>query len=104
MNDIEQHSKKLATGILQIIEAARRRVAVYLNSETTQLYWEIGMYINREILTENRAQYGAKILATVSQELTLQHGKGFTYTSLTRMSKVAHPKSGSLINCISRWK
>lgn len=89
MNEIELHSRQLADGIQRIIESARNRVAVYVNSETTMLYWEIGRYINNELLIENRAIYGANILVTVSQELTRQFGKGYSYSALTRMSKVA---------------
>ena len=33
--------------------------------------------------------YGNKILATVSQRLTARYGKGYTYTAVTRMMKVA---------------
>lgn len=81
MKEIELHSRQLADGIKQIIESARKRVAVFVNSETTMLYWEIGRYINNELLIDNRATYGAKILATVSQELTRQFGKGYSYSA-----------------------
>ncbi|NOU45737.1 MAG: hypothetical protein HOO86_01600 [Bacteroidales bacterium] len=53
------------------------------------LYWNIGTYINHELKQEIRLEYGAKILATLSQQLTQKHGKGFSYSALTRMSKVA---------------
>ena len=33
--------------------------------------------------------YGSKILATLSQRLTARYGKGYTYTAVTRMMKVA---------------
>ncbi len=89
MNEIQQNSQQITTGILQLIEQARKQVAVFVNKETSLLYWEIGRYINQEILLHNRAQYGTAIVATVSQQLTLQLGKGYTYTALTRMSKVA---------------
>ena len=69
MNKIQLHSQQIVDGILHLIEAARKRVAVYVNAQTTLLYFEIGRYINQELLIYTRAQYGAKILATVSQEL-----------------------------------
>ncbi|MFA4923094.1 MAG: DUF1016 N-terminal domain-containing protein, partial [Ignavibacteriaceae bacterium] len=89
MIDLEIHTSKIIDDIKRIIENARQRAAVYLNAETTLLYWQIGRYLNNEIINANKVQYGAKILATVSQQLALQYGKGFTYSSVTRMCKVA---------------
>ncbi|MDD4970291.1 MAG: PDDEXK nuclease domain-containing protein [Paludibacter sp.] len=89
MNDIELRSKEIISGVLQIIDTARNRVAIYVNAETTHLFYEIGKYLHLEILKENRAEYGYRIVATVSQQLTMQLGKGYTYTALTRMIKVA---------------
>ncbi|MFN6945356.1 MAG: YhcG family protein [Cytophagaceae bacterium] len=102
MKDIELHSKNFASGIRLIIEKARQRAAVYINAETTLLYWEIGTYINQEILSGERAEYGQKILATVSQELQQHVGKGFTYTALTRMSKVAYKFTRENIATVSQ--
>ncbi len=45
MSNIELHSQQIISGILQIIETARKQVAVYVNSETTLLYYEIGKYL-----------------------------------------------------------
>ncbi len=59
------HSESIFKGI----ENARKRVAVYVNAETSFLYWQIGDFINKELLKESRGTYGAKILATLSQEL-----------------------------------
>jgi len=72
-----------------IINNARKRVALYLSSETTLLYWSIGKHINTNLKENNRTVYGKKILATLSQQLTENFGRGFTYTALTRMCKVA---------------
>lgn len=37
--------------VCQIIEAARQRVAISVNSELTLMYWHIGERINKEVLT-----------------------------------------------------
>jgi hypothetical protein len=87
---IVNFSNELLPGIIQLIEQARQNAAVYLNSETTLLYWSIGLFINENLKTNNRSEYGAKILATVSQQLILQYGKGYSYSALTRMCKVAN--------------
>lgn len=76
-------------GIQNLIETSKIKVAITLNSEITCLYWNIGNYIITEIKHETYANYGKQILATLSQRLTKQFGKGYTYTALIRMIQVA---------------
>jgi len=83
-------STELLPGIFKLIERSRQKAAVFLNVETTLLYWSIGLYINENLKKNNRAEYGSQILATVSQELTKSYGKGYSYSALTRMCKVAN--------------
>lgn len=68
-NEALFHSESIFKGIEQIIENTRKHVVVDVNTETSFLYWQIGDFINKELLKESRGTYGAKILATVSQEL-----------------------------------
>ena len=72
-----------AAGILaelrKLIHSARQRVATVANAEQTLLYWRLGKRITLENLTVGRAEYGKQILATVSQELTTEFGRGFVY-------------------------
>lgn len=89
MMELEKNINALLKGIQNIIENARARVAVLVNQETSLLYWNIGHYINEELIISNRADYGAKILATLSQQLTQHYGKGYSYSALTRMCNVA---------------
>ena len=42
-----------------------------------------------EILQGERAEYGKQIVATLSQQLTSEYGRGFSYSALTRMVKFA---------------
>lgn len=102
MKNIQLYSQQIVEGILQIIDIARNRVAIYVNAETTLLYFEIGRYINQELLIDSRSQYGTKILATVSQELTQKYGKGYTYSALTRMSKMAKVFNSSIVATLSQ--
>lgn len=79
----------LFRGIEQLIEQTTRRVAVSLNAEITNMYWLIGDYIITQVHYESYSRYGGQILATLSQRLTERFGKGYTYSALTRMVKVA---------------
>lgn len=87
---IVRFSDELLPGIVHLIEQAKQKVAIFLNAETTLLYWNIGQYINENLKESNRLEYGAKILATLSQQLTEHYGKGYSYSALTRMCKVAN--------------
>jgi len=77
--------KDLLGDIRKLIEETRSAVATTVNAGLTALYWRIGKRINEEILKGERADYGKQILATLSQELTRDYGRGFSYSSLTRM-------------------
>ena len=82
---VEQLS--LIKDLRQIIEQARGHVAATANYELTMMYWHIGERINREVLDNQRAEYGKQIVATVSQQLQAEYGeKGFEKSSLTRMT------------------
>jgi len=74
--------------IRKLIDAARQRAATAVNFEPTLLYWRIGEWIHTQVLTGRRAEYGEEIIATLSQQLMNDYGKGFGYTGLTRMVKI----------------
>jgi predicted nuclease of restriction endonuclease-like (RecB) superfamily len=81
--------KILINDIHRMIDEARSAVAVTINTGLTLLHWHIGKRINKEILDGGRAKYGKQILATLSQELSREYGKGFNYSALTRMIRFA---------------
>lgn len=86
---IINYSNDLLQGIALLIEQAKQKIAISLNVETSCLYWSIGNYINTHLKENNRLTYGARILATLSQKLIQMYGKGYSYSALTRMCKVA---------------
>lgn len=87
MNNITNNS--LFEQIKNLIEQTKNNVAIAVNSSLTMMYWHIGKLINDEILQNKRAEYGKEIVATVSQQLIKQYGKGYSYSALTRMMKFA---------------
>lgn len=86
---IKQTTNRLLEGIAQLITSSKQKVAVSLNAEITMLYWSIGEFINNELRSEDTSGYGKQILATLSQDLTKKFGKGYSYSALTRMSKIS---------------
>lgn len=83
-------TQSLIQDLRQIIEQARSRVAATANYELTMMYWHIGERINREVLGNQRAEYGKQIVATVSQQLQSEFGKkGFEERNIRRMMQFA---------------
>lgn len=82
MTVIEQNNGKLFSEIKQLIEESRQTVAKSVNSVLTGMYWNIGSKINTEILNNKRADYGKKIIVTLSHKLTQEFGKGWSEKQL----------------------
>ena len=85
----DQPPERLLSDLRHLISTARERVARYVNQELTLLYWDIGQRIQVEILQDERAEYGKQIVGSLSRQLNVEFGSGFTYTALTRMVKFA---------------
>lgn len=68
---INNEVQALISDLHQIIEQARKSLAVSANYELTMMYWHIGNRINRDVLGNERAAYGEQIVATVSRQLQL---------------------------------
>ena len=79
----------LLAEVRSLIDAARQRVAVTVNAELTLLYWRIGQRINVEILQGQRADYGQRIVATLSAQLTREYGKGWGEKQLHHCLRLA---------------
>ena len=80
----------LVDDLRQIINQTRNRVAVNVNAELTLMYWHIGERINREVLGNERAEYGKQIVLTVSRQLQSEYGdKGFEPRTIRRMMQFA---------------
>lgn len=85
---VEQQS--LIKDLRQIIEQARVHVAATANYELTMMYWHIGERINREVLGNQRAEYGKQIVASVARQLQAEFGKkGFEERTIRRMMQFA---------------
>jgi len=75
--------------VASIIEKRRYRAGIYANSEITMMYWEVGTHINSVVLDGNRAEYGKRIVATLSQQLVDKYGNTYELTNLRRMMRFA---------------
>lgn len=82
-------STQLLADIRILITSSRNRAAQVVNAELVLLYWHIGKRIRSEILGEGRAEYGERIVDTLSDALGGDYGKGFSRRNLFRMIRFA---------------
>jgi predicted nuclease of restriction endonuclease-like (RecB) superfamily len=83
------HPQGLLADVRKLIVHAREGVAQQVNSGLTLLYWQIGDRIRREVLREQRAEYGKKIVAALGKQLEREFGRGFGDKNLRRMIQFA---------------
>lgn len=89
-NNIGDEVSNLYSSIKQLVDKSRASVAVTVNSALCLLNYSIGKHILQVIGYKAYDNYGKSILATLSQRLTAEYGRGFTYSALTRMVKIAN--------------
>ena len=80
---------QLLGDIRSLIESARQRAAQAVNTELTMLHWRIGERIRKDILGQERAEYGEQIVSTLSRQLTAGYGRGFSRRNLFNMIRFA---------------
>jgi predicted nuclease of restriction endonuclease-like (RecB) superfamily len=78
-------NEKLLGDLRDLIQETRQNVARNINSALVMLYWKVGQRIRKDILEEKRADYGEKIVPTVSAQLVEEFGEGFARRNLFRM-------------------
>lgn len=84
---IEKGYDHFLSGVVSLLEDARRSTAKAVNSVMTATYWEIGRRIVEvEERSGNRSEiYGKEIVEKLSSDLTERFGKGFGRRNLFQM-------------------
>ena len=89
-NTIIKQEDILFTDLCNIIDSARHRVATVANSGATLMYWGVGNRINIDVLDNKRAEYGKRIVVTVSRQLQEKYCTNeFEEKKLRRMMQFA---------------
>jgi predicted nuclease of restriction endonuclease-like (RecB) superfamily len=84
--DLEPSFEQTYTRIRDLLQGARSRALRAVDSEMVRAYWETGREIvEEEQRGEARAEYGSKIVQTLSERLTGELGKGYTANNLWYM-------------------
>ena len=81
--------KALLSDVRELIFEARGQVAQMVNAGLTMLYWQVGQRIRQDTLNEKRAEYGEKIVVSLSRQLEKEFGRGFAEKNLRRMVQFA---------------
>lgn len=76
--------------VCSIIDNARHRVAVYVNSEICLMNWNIGKRIKEDILSNQRAEYGKQTIKTLAEQLVLKYGAGWGFQKLQHCVRAAY--------------
>ena len=85
----DKQEKNLFNDVCGIIDNARRRVAVYVNSEICLTKWYVGKRIKEDVLYNQRAEYGKQIVKNLAAKLTDKYGSGWSDKSLLHCLRVA---------------
>lgn len=76
----------LVTGIVELLDTARKSAARSVNSIMTTTYWEIGRRIvQTEQSGQTKAEYGTAVVEKLSEDLTNRFGRGFRRSNLFQM-------------------
>ena len=73
--------------VKELVVNSRKKVYSYVNTEMLYLYWNIGKTIMKIQNGEHRAEYGEQVLEKLSEKLTVEFGRGFSFRNLRRMRK-----------------
>lgn len=94
----ELMSMEFYSQIKEILSAARNKVYSTANFAMVEAYWNIGKSIVEHQGGEASAEYGAKLIDTLSKQMTADFGKGFTVTNLKyiRQFYLVFPNSHAL--------
>lgn len=95
------NSKKAADGIdpeqevvlyedvCQIIDGTRGRIASYVNTEVCLTNWYVGKRIKEDVLYNQRAEYGKKVIKNLSIKLIERYGVGWSEKTLRHCLRAA---------------
>ena len=86
---LEPAVNNLLSDLRGLINSARARAAVSINSELVMLYWAVGQRIHRSILDQERADYGQRIVIELAKTLISEFGQGFDRSNLFRLVQFA---------------
>lgn len=98
MKEGEAMEQQFYEQIKRILSEARNKVYQTANFAMVEAYWNIGKSIVEQQGGEEKAEYGVRLIAELSKQMTTDFGKGFTVANLKNMRQfyLTFPKSYAL--------
>lgn len=96
--------QRLLGRISEVYTTGQVRAHQAVNAHITETYWQIGHdIVEFEQGGKARADYGTALLSSLSHDLTLRHGKGFSRSNVIRIRQfyLAYPKGATLSHQLS---
>jgi predicted nuclease of restriction endonuclease-like (RecB) superfamily len=96
--------QRLLGRISEVYTTGQIRAHQAVNVHITETYWQIGHdIVEFEQGGKARADYGTALLANLSRDLKLRHGKGFSRSNLTRIRQfyLGYPKCAKASHILS---
>jgi predicted nuclease of restriction endonuclease-like (RecB) superfamily len=96
--------QQLLGRISELYTIGQLRAHQAVNTIITETYWQIGHdIVEFEQGGKTRADYGKALLASLSRDLTLRHGKGFSLSNVIRIRQfyLAYPKGATPSHLLS---
>lgn len=81
------HIEELYNEITSLINIRKVKTSIAVNYNMVSLYWEIGQKISKDILNDEKPEYGQYIVEEISNRLTQKYGRGYTKANIYRMLK-----------------
>lgn len=76
----------ILNNIEKIIETLKKEIALKLNEEMLNIYWNIGrIIVENEQKGNLKAEYGKETLKIISDKLTFKYGRGNSISNLKQM-------------------
>ncbi|WP_426064828.1 PDDEXK nuclease domain-containing protein [Flavobacterium sp. DSP2-3-1] len=96
-------NKILFSQVIALLQNARQQVLRTVNTTMVYTYFEIGrMIVEEEQSGKERAEYGKQLLKGLSEQLTIEFGKGFSIDVLERIRKfhLIYSKSATVLRIL----
>jgi predicted nuclease of restriction endonuclease-like (RecB) superfamily len=104
MTNADSSYGKLLSRISEVYSTGQLRAHQAVNTVMTETYWQIGHdIVEFEQGGKSRANYGGALLTSLSQDLSLRHGKGFSRSNVIRIRQfyLAYPKGATASHLLS---
>lgn len=79
----------LYNDVCDIIDNARGEIATYANTRICLTKWYVGKRIKEDVLFNQRAEYGKRVVRNISAKLTERYGAGWSYKQLQHCLRAA---------------